>query len=388
MKILISGGYAPSLINFRGQLLRDLRAAGHEVVTCAADTTPAVADVLSSMGVRHIPVSVARTGLNPFADLRYLVALCRLIRTEAPTVVLSYTHKPITYTTIAARVSAPHSRRYGMVEGLGYVFIASRLALRQRIARIVLQTLYRISSRYLTGLFFLNHDDPEVFRSRRLIPRGVAQWIVSGAGVDIAHHAPAPLPTGPPRFLLIGRLLGDKGIREYAQAAALVRRRHPQAKFLLVGPKDSNPAAIRTSELETWIKSGDIVYHGGTEDVRPFLRDCFAYVLPSYREGMPRTVLEAMATGRPVITTDAPGCRETIFHSKDQPVATSDENVIGVNGVMVPVRSVGGLARAMCWLVENKHRAAEMGIEGRRLAETHFEAHAVSRQLCEAMQLV
>lgn len=387
MKILVSGGLAPSLILFRGPLLRDLRAAGHSVVACAAESDPVVAAALAVMGIRYQPVPIARTGLNPLADLRYLWSLCRLVRREAPDVVLAYTHKPVIYTTLAARLASRHCRAYGMVEGLGYAFIATSRGLKPRLARCIVQGLYRMSSRFLTGIFFLNADDQDVFRSQRLLPPTLPQWIVRGAGVDLAYYTPAPMPGGPHRFLLVARLLADKGIREYVAAAQRIRQEFPDIQFDLVGPTDPNPAAIQPDEVQAWARDGLMNYHGNSDDVRPFFKACFAYVLPSYREGIPRTVLEAMATGRAVITTSAPGCRETVFPGPTGFV-TDGPNQVGINGLLVPVQNVEALAHAMRRLLTNPAEAASMGRAGRQLVETHFEAHQVSRAMMEAMQLL
>jgi glycosyltransferase involved in cell wall biosynthesis len=186
------------------------------------------------------------------------------------------------------------------------------------------------------------------------------------------------------RFLLIARLLGDKGIREYASAAKEIRKILPAAEFHLVGPFDPNPATISKEELESWQRDGVIIYHGAQDDVRPFLRACTVYVLPSYREGTPRTVLEAMATGRPIITTDAAGCRETIF----EPGLPDSAGIRqGRNGFLVPVRSIGGLVAAMQRFIDDPRLAVSMGAEGRRLAQQYYDVHRVNLQMMEFMDL-
>ena len=195
--------------------------------------------------------------------------------------------------------------------------------------------------------------------------------MVNGSGVDLDEFGPEPPPAAGNCFLIICRFLGNKGVREYAQAAHRVRLRHPNAVFCLAGWIDDNPDAIAESELDAWVQSGDIEYLGRLEDVKPALRECSVYVLPSYREGTPRTVLEAMAIGRPVITTDAPGCRETVTD--------------GENGFLVPVKSVGALVEAMQRFIDNPDLAAEMGKRSREIAEEKYDVHKVNKVMLRDM---
>lgn len=186
---------------------------------------------------------------------------------------------------------------------------------------------------------------------------------MNGSGVDVADYALAPLPQNP-SFLLIARLLGDKGVREYAQAARKVKAQYPDSIFRLVGWIDDNPDAIGQLELDEWVSSGTVEFLGKLADVRPAIADCNVYVLPSYREGTPRTVLEAMAMGRPVITTDAPGCRETVTD--------------GDNGFLVSVMAVDELAAAMVRFIESPELVASMGERSRLVAEQKYDVHRVN----------
>ena len=187
----------------------------------------------------------------------------------------------------------------------------------------------------------------------------------------MAAFSVASLPSGPPCFLLIARLLGDKGVREYAQAARRIRELHPSVRCLLVGWIDTNPDAIAQHELDAWVAEGTLEFLGRLADVRPAIAACSVYVLPSYREGTPRTVLEAMAMGRAVITTDAPGCRETVAN--------------GVNGFMVPVQSADALEQAMLKFVHNPDLAARMGLRARQVAENKYDIHKVNTVMLQAM---
>ncbi|NOT40911.1 MAG: glycosyltransferase, partial [Alphaproteobacteria bacterium] len=188
--------------------------------------------------------------------------------------------------------------------------------------------------------------------------------VVVPNGVDLDHFRPASMPDGPITFLMTARLLRDKGVYEYVEAARLVKREHPAARFWLLGPFDPNPAAVKPAEVDAWVREGVIDYGGAADDVRPYLAGCHVFVLPSYREGTPRTVLEAMAMGRPVITTDVPGCKETIVNH--------------VNGVLVDARSGSSLARAMISAIEAPDALSQIGRSCRQRAVELFSARTVA----------
>jgi len=322
--------------------------------------------------VQSHSVPIARAGLNPFGDIKALIALIRLMRTIRPDVVLGYTIKPVVWGTLAAWVARVPTR-YAMITGLGYAFTGEatrKRAMVQRVARL----LYRVALSRAHRIFFQNPDDLDLFRELGLIPERMPVTIVNGSGVDLALYPPQPLPGGPPRFLMIARLLGDKGVREYAAAAATVRRARPDATFHLVGGLDPNPDAILQSEVDAWVRNGDIIWHGAQTDVRPFLTDAHVFVLPSYREGTPRTVLEAMATARPIITTDAPGCRETVID--------------GENGLLVPPRSAAALAQAMLRLLAAPAMIRDMAARSLDIVREKYSAEKVTAAMLEAMCIV
>jgi glycosyltransferase involved in cell wall biosynthesis len=257
--------------------------------------------------------------------------------------------------------------RYALVTGLGFAFTADR----RGIVTQVVAFLYRIALAGACLVFFQNPDDQRLFRRRGLLRASTPSVVVAGSGVDIAVYAATPPLTGSPVFLMIGRLMGDKGVREYAQAARRVKRRVPAARFRLAGWIDSNPDAIAPEELDAWVADGTIEFLGRLADVRPAIAAATAYVLPSYREGTPRTVLEAMAMGRPIITTDAPGCRETVID--------------GENGFLVPVKSVDGLVAAMMKFIQDPMLAPRMGTRSREIAEEKFDVHKVNAVMLREM---
>jgi glycosyltransferase involved in cell wall biosynthesis len=292
------------------------------------------------------------------------------MRRVKPTFVLGYTVKPVIYGSLAGWLASV-PRRFALITGLGYAFQGE--GQRGRLQKLV-QALYSMAIARVEKVFFQNPDDEALFRQRKILQASTRSFVVNGSGVDLNEFAVAPLPPGPPRFLLIARLLGDKGVREYAHAARLVRARYPEAKFGIAGWIDENPDAISKSELDAWVAEGTLQYFGRMSDVRPALENSSVYVLPSYREGTPRTVLEAMAMGRAIITTDAPGCRETVIN--------------GDNGFLVPVKSVDELAQAMISFVQRPALMQTMGLRGRQLAEEKYDVHKVNEMMLREMGML
>ncbi len=369
MRIVVVGGFAPSLVNFRRELLEALADAGHEVVACASEDDSGVRAELARRGVAYRPIPLSRTGANPLHDLETLRQFHRAWRDLRPDIVLAYTIKPISYGLLAARLAGVPGR-YALITGLG-TGLAEAPGLGGRIRRALAMAVYRRGLKGASAVLFQNPDNQAFFNAHRLVGAGDRQVLVNGSGVNLDHFAPSPPDVGRPTFLMIARLLIDKGIREYAEAARRVKARHPDARFLLVGPTDRNPMALPTAELEAWRREGVIDYPGAADDVRPHLRACSVYVLPSYHEGTPRSTLEAMAIGRAVITTDVPGCRETVRH--------------GENGLMVPSRDAGALADAMETLIRQPAQVAAMGLASRRLVEERFDVHKVNRTILETL---
>lgn len=368
-RVLILGALPESLLTFRWALIEALRDAGHEVVTAAGVPITEVAGTLKARGLDCYPVRMQRTGVNPAADLVTLWDCYLVMRKVSPDVVLCYTAKPVIYGLIAARW-AKVSRLVAMIEGLGFAFTGS--SLKHRLLGLVLRLLYRASLARCNDVFFLNPDDQAFFSAQNLLGRQCAQARISGIGVDLGHFVPMPLPSTP-TFLLVARLLKDKGVVEYVEAAKRVKIRYPSAKFLLAGWLDENPSCISKALLDGWIESGVIDYLGRLEDVRPAYGQCSVYVLPSYREGLPVTIMEAMATGRAIVATDVPGCRETV--------------VDGVNGFLAPSRNADALAEVLLRFLDEPALTARMGVESRRLAEKRFDVVRINDQIMQTLGL-
>lgn len=372
MTFLLIASFPDSLLLFRGALLDALLARGLSVHVAAPDL-PAGSSTRQQLEVKGLQVHdipLRRTGMNPLADFRSLLTLWRLMRHIRPDHVLSYTIKPVIYGSLAARL-ARVPRRFALITGLGYAFQGQEGGGDRRgLLRTLVQRLYFFALHGTHKVFFQNPDDQALFRTLGILKPTTPSLVVNGSGVNVAEYSVARLPAAP-RFLLIARLLGDKGVREYAEAARKVRSRHPEAVFSLVGWVDENPDAIKRDELDTWVADGTLEFYGRLSDVRPAITACSVYVLPSYREGTPRTVLEAMAMGRAIITTDAPGCRETV--------------VDGDNGFLVPVKAVNELAAAMERFIVERELAARMGSRSRQIAEQKYDVHRVNAVMLEEM---
>lgn len=371
MRILIVSSFPPSLRNFRGALIGELVRRGHDVHAAAPDllSDRRTSDWLQSRGVVCHDVPLSRTGLDPVADIRAMLALTRLMRRIGPDIFLGYTIKPVIWGVLAAR-RAGVPQRVALITGLGYAFTGDARGKRAMLRSLV-RRLYTTALRRATLAFFQNQDDHADFVRWGVVPPDLRVEVVNGSGVDTDAFVPVSFPEPPLRFLLIARLLGDKGIREYAAAAANLHERWPEAEFHLVGPLDPNPEGIAEPEVRGWQEAGHLIWHGALDDVRPAVASAHIYVLPSYREGTPRTVLEAMAMGRPVITTDAPGCRETVQH--------------GVNGFLVPVRDANALAGAMERFLRDPGLIAQMGKAARQIAEARYDVRKVNSAMLDAM---
>lgn len=368
---MVVGAQPEYLTNLRGPLIRELVAAGHRVTAVGAAEHASVREKLESWGAHYRVVPIQRAGLNPIADLRAIAGLYALFRRERPDVVFAYTVKPVVYGLPMAWLAGVR-RRFAMIAGRGYAFMEGA-EFKRRLARTLASAAYRIGLSATQAVAFQNEDDLALFRERKILPKSLKTIRIFGSGVDLDHYTASPPPEGPPTFLMIARLLRDKGVPEYAAAARIVRRTRADARFLLVGPYDHSPNGLKPAEVEGWVADGLIDYAGEADDVRPWLARAHVYVLPSkYGEGVPRSVLEALSTGRAVITTDAPGCRDT---------------VVDGSGYLVRPGDVDDLAAAMLRATEDPAGTAAMGKAGLELARRRFDVRAVNADLRTMMGL-
>lgn len=372
MIFFLVASYPDSLLNFRGPLLDALLTRGLTVHVAAPDLPEgsALRQNMEAKGLHVHNIPLRRTGMNPLADFVTLLCLLQLMCRIRPDCVLAYTIKPVIYSMLAAKL-ARVKRRYALITGLGYAFQGESSGQRSFVHSVV-KYLYALSLRFTHKVFFQNPDDQALFYTTGILKSSASSCVVNGSGVDVAEYTVATLPETP-HFLLIARLLGDKGVREYVEAARRVRAIHSQAVFSLVGWTDENPDAITEEELGVWINENVVSYLGKLSDVRPAIASSSVYVLPSYREGTPRTVLEAMAMGRAIITTDAPGCRETVVN--------------GDNGFLVPVKSVDELVNAMLCFIEQPLLVTRMGARSRQIAEEKYDVHRVNEVLLQEMSI-
>jgi len=370
MKVAVFGSYAPSLWLFRGPMMQAMVAAGHEVVALAPDGDEVLIENLASIGVSYRAVPLGRTGLNPIEDLRTVSAMVSVLKDIRPDVILSYTIKPVIYGSIAAFLArVPH--RHAMITGLGSTLMGE--GFKMRCVAIASKALYRLALARNEGVFFQNPDDRAFFEQNRLVPHACKVTPINGTGVDLAHYAQAPLPSGPLTFLLVARLTREKGVLEFVEAARQLKAQYPDLRFQLLGGYDTNPSAISEAQVEAWSQEGIIEYLGTVRDVRPFLAKAQVMVLPSYGEGTPRSVLEAMAVGRAVVTTLVPGCKETVID--------------GQTGFLVPARDPAALAGAMLRFQTDPDLARRLGEAGRTYAEDKYDVNKVNRVILGALGL-
>ncbi len=371
LTIIVVASLTRSLINFRRNLLEEIAGSGpHTVIACGPEEDPEVEIALARMGVGFRRIPMDRASTNPISDLRTLISLWRLFRRENADVVLAYTQKPIIYSGLAVR-TLPRVAYFAMQSGLGFTFSEEN---KSGLLRRAVALLYRAALKKARVLFVFNKDDEADMRRFGMLQRDQKIVRVPGSGIDKTRFAQAPVPSGPPVFLIVARLMRDKGHYEFVEAARAVKAAAPDARFQVLGPFDANPASIAAEDLESWKQEGVVEYLGETKDVRPYLAAASVFVLPSYhREGLPRSILEALSVGRAVVTTDMPGCRETVIE--------------GENGYITPPRDAAALAAAMQRFTDDPGLAARMGERSRRLVDETFDVRLVNDRVLTAMGL-
>lgn len=367
MKVMVLSSHTPSLMWFRLDMMLEFKKIGCEVIAVGNEEESIWSEQFKLFGISYRQANIQRNGTNPIKDIKTLKSLKNIIREEKPDKIFAYNAKTVIYGGMAA-----HKERvdtYSLIAGLGSVFMGK--GLKSKIIQFILKYEYKRSLRYSKTVFFQNNDDVETFISNKMVKKEQIT-ILHGSGVNLDHFAIQPFPEkfG---FIYIGRLIKDKGIFEYLEACKKVKATHPEIRCLLVGPFDSNPSALTKDELQPYLDDEIIEYFGEQRDVRPYLAQSNVFVLPSYREGTPKTVLEAMASYKAIITTDAPGCKETV--------------VDGVNGFLVPIKNYEILAEKMLFLYENPKLINQMAFEGRKMAEDLFDVKKVNNDIICAMKI-
>lgn len=367
--VIMNGAFA--LTNFRGPLITDMVRSGAMVFALAPDFDTRERAKVEALGATPIDYDLDRAGTNPLRELRNTLRLRRILRRLRVDTVLACFIKPAIYGTLAAW-SAGVPRRHAMIEGLGYAFThGSDVSLRRRILSRVVTELLRLGLQRAHTVFFLNDDDHQLFLERRLVGRDVAARI-NGTGVELDRFHFAPPVTNPVSFIMVARLLREKGVGEFAEAARRLRPEYPLARFVLVGGLDSNPGSISRETVESWQAEGALDWLGHVDDVIGQLKRASVFVLPSWREGAPRSTQEAMALGRPVVTTDAPGARDTVIE--------------GLNGFLVPVRDAAALAAVMRRFLDDPSLIERMGKASRALAVERYDVREVNAAVLARME--
>jgi len=375
LKVSILGTVARDTILFRRELILKLVDEGHEVFVFCIDYTDETRQLMHDLGCTAIDYSLSRAGLNPFADLAAIYILRKLFSRIKPDLVLSCFVKPSIYGSIAARMAGV-PRRFAMLEGLGFVFtdLPRGMTVKQKLLRKVQLFLYRIALPSIDKIIFLNRDDPIDLLDKNNLKANRVE-VLGGIGVNLELYSYSEPTAGPVRFIFIGRLLAEKGIFEYVDAARKVKASYPESEFVVLGGLDeANPGGLKKNQLQKLLDDRVIIYPGYVNDVSEWIAGSSVFVLPSYREGVPRSTQEAMAIGRAVITTDAPGCRETV--------------VDGVNGFLVPKFNVDILVDKMTYFINNPEAVKVMGLESRKVAVDKFDIDKINSKLMRVMGLL
>lgn len=368
MKIAVLSSHTSSLLWFRMDMMREFIKKGHTVIALGSDAEDEWKTKFQKYNIEYRQLYVERNGMNPIKDLKTLKSLYEFMKKENPDKVFAYQAKTVIYGSIAAKLNGV-SGVYSLIAGLGSIFRGK--GLKNNIVKAILKIEYWIACKCSKKVFFQNQDDKNTFIQNRLISNEKA-IIINGSGVNLEKFNPTPIPREL-AFLFIGRLIKDKGIIEYLEACKVVKAKHPKIRCLLVGPFDSNPSSLKSEDLKPYIESGIVEYFGEKSDVKPYISQCSVYLLPSYHEGTPKTVLEAMAMGRPIITSDAPGCRETV--------------VEGVNGYLVKVKDIIGLINRMEYFIFNREACVNMGNESVKIARKKYDVKIINQTIMHTMEL-
>lgn len=375
IRIVLVGTVSSSIFGFRKLLLQSMVKAGHEVHILTTDLTPELKyRAMDELNVNAEKYSLARTGMNPITDLKNAWLLYRHLRAMQPDYVFCYFSKPVIWGALAARIGRIKAC-YGMLEGLGYYFTDDPQgnSFKKRFVRRIQVGLFKLVLPMLKGLVVLNPDDKEELVDKYRI-RQHNVLVLGGIGLDLTEYPYSEPNMHRVRFIFVGRLLAEKGINEYLQAAVLVKERYPRAEFVILGMADpGNPGAVDKTYLNRLVDDGTVIYPGSVPNVADWLATSSVFVLPSYREGVPRSTQEAMAVGRPIITTRVPGCRETV---RD-----------GENGFKVAPHSPEAVAQAMEKFITNPDLILSMGWRSRELAEQLFDAKEVNQRLLSFLGL-
>lgn len=367
-KLLLIGPKTDAVVNFRGDLICDIKAKDYDVVVVVPEDNNK--DFFKKHGVKVRLINLKKNSLSPANAINYCKNLQRIIEDEKPDKVFSFTIKSVIFGSIAAN-RAGVKEIYSLICGLGMIFCSETL--KARVLRLAGCKLYKYALKYNKKVIFQNQDDINEFVGRGLVEKKKCE-LVNGSGVNLKKFAKNKIPSGPVSFLMVSRVLKEKGVMEYFKAANIVKEKYPEAKFVYVGAIDRNKNAVNMETLRPFVREGIVEYVPETHEVEKFVAKCSVFVLPTYyREGIPRTILEALAMGRPVLTTDTPGCRETV--------------VEGENGWFVKVKRADSLAEKMIWAIEHQDELQKMGNKSYKMCLDKFTIEKINKRMLEIMRV-
>lgn len=369
MKVLILTSHTPSIFQFRLDMIKDFQLRGHEVVVAGNGSVSEWGEQFKGINVQYFEIRLSRNGVNPFSDIITYRDIKSVLKKVKPDKIFVYQAKTVSYGCMAAK-KCRITEIYPLVAGLGSIFIDK--GIKTKIVRSVLVTFYKKAFKNSNKVFVQNPDDKKFLVDKKLTNKEKIVMI-NGSGVNLDKFSKVDIPEKP-SFLYIGRLIKDKGVMEYLEACKRVKNKYGEkVRCLLVGPYDTNPSALTDKDINPYIQDGSVEYFGEQKDVRPYIAKCGTFVLPSYREGTPKAVLESMAMGRAIITTDAPGCRETVIN--------------GENGFLVPVKDVNALVDKMIYLCENPEINKAMGQKSYQIAVEKYDVKKVNEVIISTMGL-
>ncbi|MEZ4970182.1 MAG: glycosyltransferase family 4 protein [Flavobacteriaceae bacterium] len=365
-RILILCSLDQSLINFRQDMMLTLIANGYTVFAAAPDIEDTTSTELKSIGVIPKEYRLDRNGLNPWKDLNSIIAIRNIIVKNEIDILFPYTIKPVIYGSIAGRLTGISV--ISLITGLGFTF--SKSSRRAHILQKVTELLYKISIAKNKAVIFQNEDDLQLFRQKRILSKKQMAHIVDGSGINLENYRFRQNNNDSQRivFVLVARLIREKGVELFIEAAKTLKKEFVEAEFHLIGEPDLSVSAVSTEKLERLHNNNIIVYHGFQQNISHFLTSSDVFVLPTYyREGIPRSILEALSIGMPIITTNTPGCKETVTNKE--------------NGFLIEPNKLPPLTAAIRYFLENPETIRPMGIESRKLAEERFNVEIINKKI-------
>lgn len=366
MKLLLLATVPGELLTLKSEFIKTALKKNYQVIASSSALHSESSIDIANLKFTYDPIYLKRHGFSVIGNFKTILSIINLYKKHNPQYILASGIKLVIWGGISSRiVNAPF---YAHITGLGYAF--QDVTFLRRLLKKVVSILYKVALKNSQAVIFENIDNRDLFVSQGIIPMSKS-FIINGSGVDLQKYSFTKIPDTDISFLMISRLLGEKGIREYAAAAKLVKQKFPDVQFQLVGSQDASLDAIPLEEVLSW--SEYINYEGFVKDIRSSIKNCHVFVLPSYHEGLPRCTIEAMSMGRPILTTNAVGCKETVEED--------------INGFMVSIGSSSELAKKMIWFIENPNKISSMGKNSRAIAEQRFDIHKINSEIFKILNI-